>query len=271
MSLSDQLMRVLLQKAKASLLDSESLYAEHKGNIADDAFEPPEQVEAQYTLTQYYLAQVHGHLGESVDAARCCVTTLRRQLVPAGQCDNQEWATNCMHLSSFYVANADFGRAKHCLDAAAHMMPDDAEQPAHGRLLAEMTHRFARLLHLLVFLAKHTAWLLNCSVFSCLVAADLDIAYGKFCLARLGWGAKKFRETLEREEDRTEDEEATAKTVAQLDSADQSCAPEIEGTDVAVEGVDTMFEECGCEPLRHLAPVRTFDDARVVFKSANPR
>ena len=141
-SLSVQLMRVRLQKAKASLLDSESLYAEHKESIADGAFVPLEQVEAQYTLTQYYLAQVHGHLGESVDAARCCVTTLRRQLVPAGQCDHQEWATNCMHLSSFYVANADFGRAKHCLDAAAHMMSDDAEQPAHGRSAA-MTHRFA--------------------------------------------------------------------------------------------------------------------------------
>lgn len=116
------------------------------------------------------------------------------------------------------------------------------------------------------------AWCpLNGSVIACLVAADLDIAYGKFCLARLGWGAKEFRETLEREEDLTEDEEARARTVEQLDSADPSCPPEIEGADVAVEGVDTMFEECGCEPLRHLAPVRTFDDARGVFKSANPR
>lgn len=151
-NLSDQVMDVRLQKAKASLLDSESLYTEHKGSTADDALEPPEQVEAQYTLTQYYLAQVHGHLGESEDAARCCATTLRRQLGPTGQCDHQEWATNCMHLSSYYVANADFGRAKHCLDAAARMMPDDAEQPAHGRSRA-MTRRFARLLHLLVCLA----------------------------------------------------------------------------------------------------------------------
>lgn len=120
------------QKAKVSLLDSEQLYMEHKSSLADDAFESLEQVEAQYTLTQYYLAQVHGHLGESEDAARCCATTLRRQL-PAGQCDREEWATNCMHLSSYYVANADFGRAKHCLDAAVHMMPDEAEQPAQGQ------------------------------------------------------------------------------------------------------------------------------------------
>ena len=134
MSLSPRLVAAWLQKAKVSLLDSEKLYGEHKGSIADDAFEPLEQVEAQYTLTQYYLAQVHGHLGESDDAARCCATTLRRQLGPAGQCDHQEWATNCMHLSSYYVAKQDFGRAKHCLDAAAHMMPDDAEQPVHGRL-----------------------------------------------------------------------------------------------------------------------------------------
>eukprot|EP01043_Picozoa_sp_COSAG02_P050360 COSAG02_NODE_5169_length_4575_cov_2.130920_4_plen_242_part_00 len=151
-SLSDKMMLVRLQKAKASLLDSESLYTEHKGSIADDALEPLMQVEAQYTLTQYYLAQVHGHLGESEDAARCCATTLRRQLGPAGQCDHQEWATNCMHLSSYYVANADFGRAKHCLDAAALMMPGDAEQPAHGRLRA-MTRSFTRLLHRLVLLA----------------------------------------------------------------------------------------------------------------------
>ena len=99
-----------------------------------------------------------------------------------------------------------------------------------------------------------------------LAAADLDIAYGKFCLARLGRGAKAFREALQREEEAGEDAEARAATMEERESADLNCPPEIEATDE-----DPMFEECGCEPVRHLEPVRTFDDARVVFKAANPR
>lgn len=115
----------------------------------------------------------------------------------------------------------------------------------------------------------HTTSLVTFSRFGyhVLAAADLDIAYGKFCLARLGWGAKTFREMLQREEE--EDAEARAATVEERDSADLNCPPEIEGTDE--DCLDPMFEECGCEPVRHLEPVRTFDDARVVFKAANPR
>mgnify|MGYP004081580807 CR=1 FL=1 len=26
----------------------------------------------------------------------------------------QEWATNCMNLSTYYIANALFGKAQHC-------------------------------------------------------------------------------------------------------------------------------------------------------------
>ena len=74
---------------------------------------------------------------------------------------------------------------------------------------------------------------------------------------------------IQREEEAGEDEEARAATVEQRDSADLNCPPEIEDTDG--EGLDTMFEECGCEPVRQLESVRTFDDARAVFKAANPR
>ena len=44
----------------------------------------------------------------------------------------QEWATNCMNLSTYYIANALFGKAQHCLDAATIVLPQDAEQPAQG-------------------------------------------------------------------------------------------------------------------------------------------
>ena len=94
---------------------------------------------------------------------------------------------------------------------------------------------------------------------ACLVAADLDIAYGKYCLARLGWGAKDFRERVQHEEEAGGDGEVRSASVEQDTPA------------AAEEVLDTMFEECGCAPVRHLEPVRTFEDARVVFKAANPR
>lgn len=205
------------KKAKVSLLDSESIYLENKDRLTEDAFGPLEQVEEQYTLTQYYLAQIYGHLGESDAAARCCVTTLVRQL--PSQCDREEWATNCMHLSSYYIANADFGRAKHCLDAAVHMMPEETHE--------ESCH------------------------------ADLDIAFGKFCLARLGFGAKDFRERIAREE-------------SEEGGDDQVPPPEIE-VEAENEVGESMFEACGCAPIRTLQPVVSFEDARVVFKTANPK
>lgn len=37
-----------------------------------------------------------------------------------------------MNLSTYYIANALFGKAQHCLDAATIVLPQDAEQPAQG-------------------------------------------------------------------------------------------------------------------------------------------
>lgn len=84
------------QKAKASLLESKRVYMENKDRITADSLEPPEQAEAQYTLTMYYLAQVHGHLGESEDAAQSIVTTLRRQLLPSAECDQEVRSFQCL-------------------------------------------------------------------------------------------------------------------------------------------------------------------------------
>eukprot|EP01046_Picozoa_sp_COSAG06_P004762 COSAG06_NODE_205_length_20281_cov_6.904448_1_plen_106_part_00 len=103
-------------------------------------------------------------------------------------------------------------------------------------------------------------------------AADLDIAYGKFCLARLGWGAKEFRERVQREEeDEDEDEDEEGGASVDNPAGEAISPPAIGDADESAEDSETMFEACGCAVMRQLEPVCSFDDARVVFKSANPR
>ena len=100
------------------------------------------------------------------------------------------------------------------------------------------------------------------------VTADLDIAYGKFCLARLGWGAKEFRARIQREEEEGEEEDRGADEQRPEEEVGVATAEEQAFSEDVLE---TMFEECGCAPVQKLEPVRTFGDARVLFKSANPR
>ena len=151
-------------KALETLCRSRELYEQHKDKVTDESWDPPTRCDALYTLTMFYLAQVYGHVGDSEQSAQCCIVTLQRQLT-AGDCDRQEWSNNCMHLSTYFVNNGEYGRARHCLQAAARMLPTHAQEPAH---------------------------------------ANLNIAWGQLYLARLVHGAKEFREKVLRGEDPTE-------------------------------------------------------------------
>lgn len=72
------------------------------------------EFEASFTHTLYYLAQVHGALGNSVKSGILCHTTLQRQL-ETGQYDPVDWALNCATLSQYYITQDEYTMSRHCL------------------------------------------------------------------------------------------------------------------------------------------------------------
>ncbi len=79
-----------------------------------------EELEAGFTTTLFFLAQVHGHAADRHRSAHYCAATLQRQLLPpaAAALNRSEWVQNCVQLAGFYVAEGALGVARHCLAAA---------------------------------------------------------------------------------------------------------------------------------------------------------
>eukprot|EP00474_Spongospora_subterranea_P003812 CRZ04270.1 hypothetical protein [Spongospora subterranea] len=84
--------------------------------------EGPELIlEALYTQTCFYLAQIYTKQNETVKAAFYCHRTLNRQLTLRSttlQFDPVEWSSNCIKLSAFYISSGRLSQARYCLDAA---------------------------------------------------------------------------------------------------------------------------------------------------------
>jgi len=102
-------------KAQTFLEESEEVYEDS----ADDKLgeSDKDKMEAQYTLTLFYLAQVFGHLGDAQKSADYCSLTLNRQL-EANSYDKATWAQNAAQLAGFYVRKQDWTSAGRCLSAA---------------------------------------------------------------------------------------------------------------------------------------------------------
>lgn len=77
----------------------------------------PTHLEMLVTHTYYYLAQVHGSLGNTGKSAQYCHETLARQL-RTGTYDPADWATNSAVLSQFYLNQENFLSARYHLVSA---------------------------------------------------------------------------------------------------------------------------------------------------------
>ncbi|OQR91533.1 hypothetical protein ACHHYP_04597 [Achlya hypogyna] len=91
-----------------------------------------------HTHTLFFLAQVHGHLGDAAASARYCQLTLRRQLEAAGPLDDGlpgDWVANCLGLAAFYTTTRQLAQALECVTACKHM--DLAAEPAARVALVE--------------------------------------------------------------------------------------------------------------------------------------
>lgn len=95
---------------------------EHLVYPYSDPFEKAEEakksIEMVVTHTYYYLAQVHGKLGNSKKAAEFCHETLSRQL-QVGEYDPLDWATNAAVLSQFYINQDNFKSSRYHLASAS--------------------------------------------------------------------------------------------------------------------------------------------------------
>lgn len=80
-----------------------------------------EKFEKLYTLTLYYLAQIHGVLGDSLKSSVYCHITLKRQL-ESEDYDAIDWALNCATLSQFFMEVNGFKQARHHLAASSYII-----------------------------------------------------------------------------------------------------------------------------------------------------
>ncbi|KAH8328305.1 hypothetical protein KR067_007925 [Drosophila pandora] len=131
------------QEALDMLLEAEKGYEEFKASgftplAISDIFCPPEEgldteaagtneLESLYTLVCFYLAQMYGHLGDPEKSARCCHSTLHRQLQFKSY-DAIDFALNTATLSQFYIGEERFREARHHLAAATLIMAEYEER-----------------------------------------------------------------------------------------------------------------------------------------------
>jgi tetratricopeptide (TPR) repeat protein len=77
--------------------------------------------------TLFFLAQVHGALGNQVESAACCHQTLYMQYA-SNSYDPVEWAKNAQSLSQHYMLSGEVEKAERCLKAA-QQVASEAELP----------------------------------------------------------------------------------------------------------------------------------------------
>jgi tetratricopeptide (TPR) repeat protein len=81
------------------------------------------RMDAQLTTILFLLAQMYSAKGDVRRASKYCHHTMFHQLLSKQEFSKKEWAVNALQLSAFYSSLHDYGKALHCLDAGAHLMP----------------------------------------------------------------------------------------------------------------------------------------------------
>lgn len=104
------------------LMKSEEIYNYFKLNETNVDANTKQDLENDYTLTAYYLAQVYTHLKDGDQAARYCFLTLQRQLNSGLEYSKSEWIENSIQLSSFFLGLLDYKTAIHFIKAAEYIL-----------------------------------------------------------------------------------------------------------------------------------------------------
>ena len=93
------------------------------------------------THMSFYLAQVHGRLGDTAKSAFFCRRTLERQLSNPGT----DWPRNALSLGSYYATAGKPRAAVACARAAVAAYDDDEEQGEDSDLVADAYLLYARV------------------------------------------------------------------------------------------------------------------------------
>ena len=92
-------------------------------------------MDSLYTSTLFFLAQVYTHI-DTTEASKYAHLTMIGQLQTKSEFSRRAWAENALHLNGFFSSNGDYGRALHCLEAGAHIMPKDLDaEESIGQLM----------------------------------------------------------------------------------------------------------------------------------------
>lgn len=127
--------------------------------------EDVKQLEAQYTQTLFYLAQVHRHDNHSVRSALYCAATLQRQL-KSGDYRLNDWVQNMLQLGGFYINSNAFALGEYCIKAARALIaknqgPD--AQPLDDDVAANVELANGKLL-LYRLVSSHTKYVDGASI-----------------------------------------------------------------------------------------------------------
>ena len=155
--------RLQSTKAMSFLKKAEQLYADYETNTGSAPYtmnemfssgthtddgtavhDRIEQFESTYTHTLYYMAQVYGQLDENAKAARYCHVTLCRQL-KTNTYKAEEWALNAATLSQYYITQADFTMARHCLASALVIIKEAGNLEDVENVDNEVSRQLARV------------------------------------------------------------------------------------------------------------------------------
>ncbi|KAG2387354.1 hypothetical protein C9374_001686 [Naegleria lovaniensis] len=122
------------------LMKSEEIYNYFKLNEANVDPSTKQDLENDYTLTAYYLAQVYTHLKDGDQASRYCFLTLQRQLNSGLEYSKSEWIENSIQLSSFFLEKLDYKTAIHFIKAAEYiLMKTFTETEEEKELMAKIS------------------------------------------------------------------------------------------------------------------------------------
>eukprot|EP01130_Rhizamoeba_saxonica_P015620 TRINITY_DN7055_c0_g1_i1.p1 TRINITY_DN7055_c0_g1~~TRINITY_DN7055_c0_g1_i1.p1 ORF type:complete len:783 (-),score=131.78 TRINITY_DN7055_c0_g1_i1:1132-3480(-) len=104
-----------LELGLSYLTQSETLYNEYCTNHPGS-----NDLDAEYILTNYILAQIHGKKSDVELSAYYCHKTLKLQYT-SGTYDPPEFSKNCVLLSQFYLEQSNIHMAAYCITVASYI------------------------------------------------------------------------------------------------------------------------------------------------------
>jgi len=96
----------------------ETFFAEMKNLPREEFGNKWPQLEEQFTLTCFYLAQVYTAKGKQEKGAQYCFDCLSRQLIFKQCFQKDDWVKNAIGIAPFYMETYQYRQALHCVDAA---------------------------------------------------------------------------------------------------------------------------------------------------------